>query len=182
MFRKNLIVATLIAGAAIFSRQSPTVASDSKPEPVLAKIRVHAKPEIVLDSIRHLRQDEPPGVKCLSHSQHEQVIEETFVGLPVVGKATCVYKECYEPPNKVVFHMLESDKLKSFDGFWQLTPVGPNITEVELATGVDFGIHLPFARQITNTTTLKSIRQQLADVKKLAETKQQAALQQNSSM
>lgn len=181
MFRKNLIVATLTAGAAIFSMQSPTLATDPKPEPVWAKIRVRAKPEIVLEAIRHLRQDEPPGVKCLSHSQHEQVIEETFVGLPVVGKATCIYKEFYEPPNKVVFHMVESDKLKSFDGFWQLTPVGPNVTEVELATGVDFGIHLPFARQITNTSTLKSIHQQLADMKKLAETKQAAALQ-NSSM
>lgn len=178
MFRRNIIAAVLMV-VAIFAIQLRTAAHDSKPEPVLAKVQVHAKPEIVMEAIRHLRQDEPPGVKCLSHSPHEQTIEETFEGLPVVGKATCVYKEIYES-NRVEFHMIESDKLKSFDGFWQLTPLGPNVTEVELATGVDFGIHLPFARQITNTSTLKSINVQLAQMKHSAEHRQQAAL--NSPM
>lgn len=151
---------------------------DKKPDPVVSKIQVNAKPDVVIEAIRHLRQDEPPGVKCLSHNQHESLIEETFDGLPVVGKAKCIYKETYAP-TRVDFHMVESDKLKAFDGWWRLTPISSTVTEVELATGVDTGLHVPFARQITNASTMREIKQQLVDVKKSAETRQQAAAPQS---
>ena len=173
---------TLAVFAALFSScvnssfAAPAADDYEKPEPVVGKVQVQARPEIVFEAIRCLRQEDPGGVKVLSHNLQNAMIEEIFDGLPIVGKAKCLYKESYLPPNKVEFHMVESDKLKAFDGWWKLTPVSAVLTEVELATGVDFGLHIPFARQITNANTLKEIREQLADMKRLAERKQQAAL------
>lgn len=162
-------VALLIFGVPLECR------AEDKPAPVSAKIEVHACAETVIDAIHHLRQDEPLGVKMLSHSGHESTIEETFEGLPIVGRAKCVYKEEYSP-HRVDFHMVESDKLKAFDGWWKLTPISTDITEVELATGVDTGLRVPFARQITNASTLRSIHKQLEDMKRSAESRQQASL------
>lgn len=153
---------------------TPCIASD-KPEPVKATVEVHATPEVVMEAIHHLRQDEPTGVKILSHNDHEATIEEIFDGLPIFGAARCVYKEQYFA-DRVEFHMIESDRLKAFDGWWKLTPVSSNVTSVELATGVDTGLRIPFARQITNAATLRNIREQLDDMKKSAESRQHAYL------
>lgn len=151
-------------------------ADDEKPAPVVARVQVQASPEVVFEAIHRLRGDEPTGVRILSHNPHEATIEEIFDGLPIVGQATCVYKEQYSPPNRIDFHMIESDKLKAFDGWWKITRISPGVSEVELATGVDTGLRIPFARQITNAATLHNLHEQLADMKKSAETLQQASL------
>jgi hypothetical protein len=111
----------------------------------------------------------------LSSTANENVVEEVFDGLPVIGKATCVYKETFEAPSKMSFKMIRSDKLKTFEGEWNFQPVDNGThTLVKLRTNLDTGLKVPFAKQITDMATTNELKEQIADLKKCVENKQRA--------
>ena len=137
---------------------------------------VMAPPEIVFAALRSIRDGDDSGsCRMLSSTVNENVVEEVFDGLPVIGKATCVYKETFEAPSKMSFKMIRSDKLKTFEGEWNFQPVDNGThTSVKLRTNLDTGLKVPFAKQITDIATSNELKEQIADLKKSVENKQRA--------
>lgn len=138
---------------------------------VSAKVVVNAEPREVWQAIRGLRDDDPQDVKTISQSPTEDILEETFDDLPVIGKAVCRYKETYRPYERIEYHMISSDHFKAFEGSWVLTPCGkPHQTMVELSSYIDTGLTVPFAHQLTNMATMHNVHRRLQEVKKSVET------------
>jgi len=136
---------------------------------VSASLVIHAKPEIIVNSIRNQRIEDPGGTKELSRSDSEILVEETFFNLPVIGRAMCTYKETYKPLT-VDYKMVTSNRFKSFEGSWSLKPDKNGVdTYVSLSAFVDTGLCVPMGRQITNFVTLRDVKERLVFVKKSAE-------------
>lgn len=134
---------------------------------------VMASPLVTYAALRAMRDEDPSGCKVLSSGGGESVIEEVFDGLPLIGQATCVYRETYDPPKTVSFKMIRSEKLKAFEGEWTLQPVDDGRhTMVNLRSYIDTGLNVPFARKITDMAGTNELKQQIADLKKSAELKQ----------
>lgn len=149
---------------------------------VSADATVLASPEITYKALRSMRDEDPSGCRVLSSSENESVVEEVFDGLPVIGKAVCVYRETYEPQKRISFKMIRSDKLKAFEGEWTLQAVDNGThTQVRLQSYIDSGIKVPFAKQITEMANSGEIKQQVADLKKSAEHKQKQVAAKNSN-
>ena len=135
--------------------------------------KVMAPPQITYQALRSMRDEDPSGCRVLSATNDESVIEEIFDGLPLIGKAVCVYRETYEPGKKVSFKMIRSDKLKAFEGAWTLEATdNDKHTLVKLRSYIDTGLKVPLAGQLTQMASTNELRQQLADLKKSAELKQ----------
>ncbi len=138
-----------------------------------AEVKVMATPEIAYEAIRALREGPSEGCKVLSTCAEESIVEEIFDELPIIGKATCVYRETYEPSKMVRFKMIRSDKLKAFEGEWTLTSVDDGQhTMVKLRSYIDTGLKVPFAKQITQAASTSELKEHVAEVKKAAELKQ----------
>lgn len=140
---------------------------------VRSQLVVKAQPQVVYDAILALRVDDPSAVKQLSRSEKQSVIEEKFDRLPIIGRAICVYVETYTPWQRIDYRMIRSDKFKAFEGSWVVTPQDEESAIVELSSYIDTGLSIPFARQITDATTLRDVKKRLALVKKSAEANQQ---------
>lgn len=138
---------------------------------VSAKITVRSDPQRVWKAIRDLRDGSPDDVKTISQSPQEDVLEETFEDLPVIGKARCRYKEVYKPFERIDYRMIESDHFKAFEGSWVLTPTDSGAqTIVELSSYIDTGLCIPFVHQLTNMATMRNVHTRLQEVKKIVET------------
>lgn len=170
-------LAVLLAFA-VSGNMNPAFAEKSEEKRgVTAEAKVMATPELAYQALRSMRDEDPSGCRVLSTNDSESLIEEIFDGLPLIGKATCVYREVYEPGKKVSFKMLRSDKLKAFEGEWTLKPIdNGQHTLVSLRSYIDTGIKVPFAKQLTETASAGEIKQQVADMKKSAELKQKRTL------
>jgi hypothetical protein len=143
--------------------------------------KVMASPALTYEALRAMRDVDPEGCRVLSTSERESVVEEVFDGLPLIGQATCVYRETYEPGRKLSFKMIRSDRLKAFEGEWTLQPIDKGEhTLVNLRSYIDTGIKVPFARQLTDRASAGELKEQLADLKKAAELKQKNLAEQKS--
>lgn len=149
---------------------SPAMAAGhAQEESVFSTVMVSASPQSVYDAIKMQRQVDPAR-KLVSYQGAEAVIDENFSGLPVIGNAKCLYREVESSPGRVEFQMVSSDKFKRFEGCWTLTPLeGGRKTELKLSSYLETGVHLPFARQITNCSVKKDVLRRLGRVKVLAE-------------
>lgn len=158
-----------MATLALASNALPAVAGEHH-HGVTAQAKVHAPLKVTYDALRNLRVDEPDGTRIISSNEHECVVEEIFEKLPVIGTATCVYKETYEAPFKVAFKMIRSDKLKAFEGEWTLTEVdNGKATLVKLQSYVDTGLKIPFAHQMTAAASHGEVKEHVEVLKKHAE-------------
>src|ERR1700728_4639971 len=124
----------------------------SAPSPIDAnQVSVHqvvkAPPKVVWDAIRDQRKADTEHRKVISYHDNEATIEEKFPGLPIIGAATCLYKECEVPLKRIDYSMISSDKFKSFAGSWVLTQDGDN-TIVDLTSSLDPGLRVPFWKEI----------------------------------
>jgi hypothetical protein len=184
MLQRHILTIALSAAATLACL--PVLAEkEAAPKGVSADAKVLASPEITYKALRSMRDEDPSGCRVLSSNENESIIEEEFDGLPVIGKAICVYRETYEPQKKVSFKMIRSDKLKAFEGEWTLQSVdNGSHTLVRLQSYIDSGIKVPFAKQITEMANSGEIKQQVADLKKSAEQKQKqfAAKSSNASI
>lgn len=151
----------------------PKAQTAGKRKGCYSELVVNATPEAVFKAIINLREDEhETTVKEISREGNHCIIEEKFDGLPIVGEATCVYKEVYEPFRTISYNMVKSDKFQAFEGCWSLTPLyGGSSTKVSLSAYVVCDIPVPFAKQLTKLHTMLGVRQRLHEVKKECENK-----------
>ncbi len=175
---KGILTSLTIGTVISFSIAAPQLAaakSDKFPG-VSEHIKVNAEPRVVYECIRALRYKPDSHVKELKNTEREATLEEHFSKLPIVGSATCTYVEKYTNDKEVAYKMVSSDKFKAFEGKWELTELpDEKATEVTLQSFVLLDLPVPFLRQITNTQTIKGVRDRLAEVKKLAESKATAS-------
>lgn len=160
----------LLTVSAVGCLVSPAMASGhAQDDSVFSKVVVSATPQAVYDAIRLQRQMDPAR-KLVSYHGTEAMIDENFSGLPVIGQAKCLYKEVETSPGRVEYFLVSSDKFKRFEGCWTLTPCeGGKKTELRLSSYLETGVHVPFARQITNNSVKKDVLRRLGRVKVLAE-------------
>lgn len=137
---------------------------------VTSKLTIQAPADVIYDTILGLRHNTPNVVKELEKSGDTAVLEETFQDLPFVGKAKCTYQENYTPCKSVEYHMLHSDKFKCFEGMWSLSPSADGkSTDVQLSSHIELDLPIPFLKQVTNTQTLKGVKERLEKVKQISE-------------
>lgn len=166
-----LAVSVICAAAFLTANISAAPAAEKNFKGVSAKITMRSDPQRVWKAIRDLRDGSPDDVRTISQSPQEDVLEETFDDLPVIGKAKCRYKEVYKPFERIDYRMIESDHFKAFEGSWVLTPTDSGAqTIVELSSYIDTGLCIPFVHQITNMATMRNVHTRLQEVKKLVET------------
>lgn len=149
---------------------SPAMAAgNTQSDSVFSTVMVEASPNKVYEAIKMQRQVDPAR-KQVSYSGAEAMIDEDFSGLPVIGRAKCMYKEIESSPRSIEYYLVSSDKFKRFEGCWTLTPLdGGRKTELRLSSYLETGVHVPFARQITNNSVKKDVLRRLGRVKVLAE-------------
>ena len=149
---------------------------------VESSIVVDAPPKIVFESIQNSRFKEPEHRKLVSHHNQVALIEESFPELPVIGMAHCTYKEIEIPFRKIEFQMVKSDKLKAFEGYWELTPVdNGEKTEVKLRTFSEPKIWVPFVKELSSTSTIKDINRRLKNLKRWTEEEHKSTCKQQTS-
>jgi len=155
---------------AILALVSPAMAAGNMhQDSVFSTVTVSASPQAVYDAIK-MQRSVDPARKLVSYAGVEAVIDENFSGLPVIGNAKCLYKEVESAPERVEYFLVRSDKFKRFEGCWTLTPIdGGRRTELKLCSYLETGVHVPFARQITNSSVKKDVLRRLGRVKVLAE-------------
>ncbi|HIA54914.1 MAG TPA: hypothetical protein EYN91_23000 [Candidatus Melainabacteria bacterium] len=173
------ILTSLAVGAIISASISAPQSAFAKCEKfpgVTDHITVQAEPRIVYECIRELRYKPGSNVKELRATDHEATLEEHFTDLPIVKTAKCTYVEKYTCDKEVAYKMVSSDKFKAFEGKWELNQLpGEKATDVSLQSFVLLDLPVPFLRQLTNTQTIKGVKERLAEVKKLAEAKATAS-------
>jgi hypothetical protein len=169
-FYKSFQVKISLIALTIGALVSPAMAAgNAQDDSVFSSVMVSASPETVYDAIKMQRQVDPAR-KLVSYTGAEAVIDENFSGLPVIGNAKCLYKEVESSPGRVEYYLVKSDKFKRFEGCWTLTPVdGGRKTELKLSSYLETGVHVPFARQITNCSIRKDVLRRLGRVKVMAE-------------
>lgn len=129
---------------------------------------INAPVKAVWEAMRTLRRNDPAHRKVVSSGGGDYVVEEKFDKIPVLGEAICTYKEHEVPMQRLEYSMIKSDKLKAFEGEWELSPTADGKTNVKLSSRTDAGIHIPFADRITRNRTAKSIQKRLNDVRDIA--------------
>jgi len=164
----SLLSITICAGVALPAQSDESAAA-------VKEVSVHqivkARPTVVWEAIRHQRKTDAEHRKVISYHDNEATIEEKFPGLPIIGAATCLYKEYEVPLKRIDYSMINSNQFKTFEGSWVLTPDGEN-TIVDLSSSLDPGLRVPFWREITKMATMKHIRKRLDDVQHDAESAQ----------
>lgn len=138
---------------------------------VSLSVLVKARPEVVFDSIRRSRHTDPQRRKVLTYNGCQAVIEEHFAGLPVLGAATCVYREDEVPLERIDYSLIRSSQFRKFQGRWELAPAAGDCTLLKLSSYIDPVIWVPFKEQITRGVTTKDIQRRLAAVKADAESR-----------
>jgi hypothetical protein len=149
--------------------QKPAIKTVVHGKAVTESVIIDAPPEAIFDAIRKLRSSGPGLHKLVSFDGKRAVVEERFWHLPILGTAICTYEELEQPFSRIDYKMLNSDKLKRFEGFWLLSPEESGRTLTTLSLLCDPGISLPFADQITASRTRSAVSKKLTAVKAAAE-------------
>ncbi len=153
------------------SLNTPALANNKAHHGAESSVVIEGSPQAVFEAIQASRIKEPHRRKLVSHHENVALIEEHFSELPLIGSACCTYREVETPYKRIDFSMVTSEKLKSFEGAWILTPVGNGErTEVTLNTFSEPKIFLPFANQVACSSILKDIRRRLENLKSWVET------------
>ena len=152
-----------------FTTASATAASDEV-KTVTASTLVNASPSVVWEAIRGLRRKDSVHRKLVSYKDNEAVLEEKFLGLPIIGDAVCTYKESEVPFQRIDYRLIKSDHFKVFEGSWVLTPAeNGQKTLVCLSSCSDPGLRVPFWKDLTKMATSRHIKKRLAEMKEDAE-------------
>ena len=142
---------------------------------VVSKVVIKATPKEVFEAIRSYRKAEPLKRKVLEEKKNCSTIKETFPGVPILGDVECTYQETEEPYSRIDFQLLSSNKLKVFEGNWQISPLGDGKTTlVKLTSFLDSDADLPAKDFLQHLQTHQDIHKRLSFVKKLAEDEERA--------
>lgn len=149
----------------IFTDSSTTSASAREAKGVESSLIINASPQSVFEHIQSSRNMEPSRRKLVSHEGNVAVIEENFDDVPFIGKVKCTYQEIETPGKRVEYKMIKSDKFKSFEGVWDLTPTADGETLVKLHAFTESKISVPFAAAIGNPSALRDVQRRLKNLK-----------------
>lgn len=180
-FLTSILTLTLALTSSVLNEQA--VASAKTEKGVHSSIIIEASPKVVFEAIQHSRVLEPMRRKLVSHKENVAVIDEHFDDLPVIGSAACTYKEIEIPYSRIDFTLVDSQKLKTFEGSWELTPLKDGeCTEVRLRTFSEPKIWMPFAKEASGPSIMKDIRRRLTTLKASVETPDHCAISTHAGM
>jgi hypothetical protein len=101
--------------------------------------------------------------------EHEYVLEQKMVLIPVFGSAVCEMQNKEVPLERIDYKLIKSDRFKHMQGSWVLTPSSDGrTTTLELSTSLDLGMPVP--KSVINGFTAKKLQRRLKHVKESAET------------
>jgi hypothetical protein len=126
---------------------------------------IKAPVETVFEGIKMSRHTTPEKRHMVSHEKDSAVIDEKISDLPVIGTAHLVYKEIEVSSKRIDYLLISSDKLKTFEGSWELTPLDNGETKVSLKSFTEVKVWVPFAKELSCTSTLKDINRRLGNLK-----------------
>jgi hypothetical protein len=137
---------------------------------------IDAPLKTVWEALRTERKNDPAHRHIVSDKDGEYIVEEKFENIPVLGAATCIYKEHETPMKKLDYQMISSNKLKAFEGEWELSStVDGRKTILKLSSHTDAGLQMPFSGRITRDITMKSIKKRIDDIREIISTQQVAS-------
>ncbi len=137
---------------------------------VKASIVIKAPPDVVFNAVHEQRKVDPELAysKIMRQGVNESQLEQKFTALPMIGSATCLINTQEIPNRRIDYQMVKSDKFKSMEGSWVLTPSADGkSTTLELSSHIDTG--LPVPKMMMNGITQKKMERRLAHVRELAE-------------
>jgi hypothetical protein len=156
--------------ASIFFATGTNAESHKELTGVVSKALIKATPEEVFDAIRSYRKSDAEKRTVVEEKKGHSIIKEKFPAVPVLGDVDCTYEETEVPYSRIDYQMISSNKLKIFEGNWQLTPVGDGkSTLVKLTSYVDSEANLPAKDFLQHLSTHQDIHKRMSFVKKLAE-------------
>jgi hypothetical protein len=160
------IICVLFAG--------PTLAKSSSS--LTERIQIDATSELVFDSIRKYRTCELHHRHLVSSEGNHALIEENLQDVPLYGTVRCLWLEEEIPYKRIDYKMVKSDKFSSASGSYIILPsqASGSVT-LELDSQFEIGLHLPFAREISQAAARKDMRTRLELIKNLSENRQIAA-------
>ncbi len=156
------------AKAAAANKGTP---SKEKPQWVKASIEIKAPREVVWQAVHDERKHDPDLAysKIVVPGEHEYVLEQKMVLIPVFGSAVCEMQNKEIPLERIDYKLIKSDRFKQMEGSWVLTPsTDGKSTTLHLSTNLDLGIPVP--RSVVNGFTAKKLAKRLKNVKAAAET------------
>lgn len=146
---------------------------------VTGTIMIKACPRLVFEAIQNSRYSDPDR-RVVSSEGNTVVLEEKFPGLPIIGRAKCLYREVEVPNQRIDYSIIESSQFRAFNGAWELNPSKDGkMTTLKLTSRCDTFVTVPFKRQIQNAGTRKDIKRRLTAIKNAVEGS--AALPKNSA-
>jgi ribosome-associated toxin RatA of RatAB toxin-antitoxin module len=142
----------------------------NKPEKIKASICIDAPREVVWQAVHDERKHDPDLAysKIIVPGEHEYVLEQKMVLIPVFGSAVCEMQNKEVPLERIDYKLIKSDRFKHMEGSWVLTPTSDGKTTLELSTSLDLGMPVP--KSVINSLTAKKLQRRLQHVKESAET------------
>ena len=139
-------------------------------EGVAGSVVIHAAPEAVFQAIKKSRYKEPQRRHVVSSTGNEVLLEESFISLPFVGDARCLYKEVEVANQRIDYRIVSSNQFKRFNGCWKLSPAeGGKSTLLELTSDVEMHLKVPFGKQLTRAHAKRDVIRRLTDIKESVE-------------
>ncbi len=135
-----------------------------------ARILIHARPDIVWQTVHEERRKDPDiaYARILDQDKNDMTLEEKFVLLPVIGTATCVMKDTEVPNERIDYRLIRSDHFRAMEGSWILTSCQEGkATILELSSYLELGIPVP--RAVLDGLTGQKLQRRLTNIKLLAE-------------
>jgi len=136
---------------------------------VTGTITIKACPRLVFEAIQNSRYSDPSR-RVVSSEGNTVILEEKFPGLPIIGRAKCLYREVEVPNQRIDYSIIESEQFKAFNGAWELNPSHDGkTTTLRLTSRCDTFVTVPFKRQLQNAGTRKDIKRRLTAIKSAVE-------------
>ncbi len=165
-FTVGLLAIQLLAPLLLPSLSSTSIClAAGKSNGVEESLVIKAPVKMVFEGIQNSRTSNPEQRRLVSQHQDTSVIDEKISNLPVIGTAHLVYKEIEVPFKRIDYLLVSSDKLKAFEGSWELTPLENGDTRVSLKSYTEVKIWVPFARELSSSSTIKDINRRLGNLK-----------------
>ncbi|MCA9802406.1 MAG: hypothetical protein KC777_10485 [Cyanobacteria bacterium HKST-UBA02] len=137
---------------------------------ITGRTLINAPAEIVWQTVHEERQKDPDieYSKILESHENHCRLEQKFKLIPVIGTAVCQMHNSEVPLKRIDYKLISSDRFKSMEGSWVLSPgASESCTVLELTTHLDLGFPVP--QGVMTSVTSGKLKKRLGNVKKMAE-------------
>lgn len=182
------VAVAAFSSAALADGKNPTT-DGSKPAPQLhlkerlkATARIKAPSAVVWSTVLDFTRHDPEVTyfKPLTHDGGINTLEEGFKFPTMFGEAECKLHFTEAAPNRIDFHMLESEDLKAMEGSWVIAAAENGRDSIlELTSYVDPYMFVP--RPILNAIIQHRLDTRVAKIKRMAERANSKLSQSQSS-